>query len=618
MPTQMVWCDVPSGPVSPPPDDDEDDGIDHEPWATVPARQSRGANAAAPPPPQPSPAMGAAAGYADGRPQPSGYWSGARQSRVPPTAQARGGLLGQGSLNMANTRQAAGGVPLTRSNVGALPDTSAAGSASSGSSSETIRVSAGRFEIQRALEQLERHIPEKEMIPIHCIRMDWDVKKLGPLHVFLAAHSTYCVFVRRAKIRGQDQTIWMVQRTGSAGEAASANPGLNSDVLQALQKEVNAHTPRCSKGDNELRQFGCQTCGNLWWRRVPQRKPVARCKGCQVKYGAVPRSREWGYGKFVCGICASVWTSWDAKGNVKQFCVKCIRTGRIQRPDPDDPSGYRSAGGGSGGVVLPVAIGPVPSKETHDRIMLARRAREAGLDPVRFQSDRELQECLAEADGGGRGGKGKGGKGRFPEVSLRDYRLEEDGTITVNRQRTAGPPTFSEVHVSSGSTLASESERGGRAGGGASEGSAATAVSKITDYDTLWELAELPPQGMQTWRLMPDGTFRAQSGTTGEFFEGAGSSECDDRSSVTGSSSRGPPSSHPTSGGSTRAASSFPGSGVQAQEWETYYAAGSIAGKGSNTGPGSGKGSGKGQGFSMQSAQDGATSGGSGGHHDRS
>ncbi|XP_045156456.2 shiftless antiviral inhibitor of ribosomal frameshifting protein homolog [Mercenaria mercenaria] len=50
----------------------------------------------------------------------------------------------------------------------------------------------------------------------------------------------------------------------------------------------------------EIRQFGCKYCDNMWWRKVPTRKPVSRCIMCKRKRDAIPSDQEYGWAKFQC------------------------------------------------------------------------------------------------------------------------------------------------------------------------------------------------------------------------------------------------------------------------------------------------------------------------------
>jgi len=75
----------------------------------------------------------------------------------------------------------------------------------------------------------------------------------------------------------------------------------------------------------EVRQFGCTECScRTWWKMVPQIKPVSTCKGCGIRYDAIPPEKAHGHGIFDCP-CGHRWTNRKSKGKVKQPCRMCGR-----------------------------------------------------------------------------------------------------------------------------------------------------------------------------------------------------------------------------------------------------------------------------------------------------
>ncbi|XP_052795421.1 shiftless antiviral inhibitor of ribosomal frameshifting protein homolog [Mya arenaria] len=140
----------------------------------------------------------------------------------------------------------------------------------------------------------------------------------------------------------------IMRHTGWSAEAAVGF------VLQASQDDINSildenswqvvtrvrrntvlrDIARRNEVGAEIRQFTCQECDNMWWRKVPTRKPVARCHLCREKFDPLARNKEFGLAKFVCA-CGNAFRAFGAMdvsalghnmlGKSKCMCYSCMQ-----------------------------------------------------------------------------------------------------------------------------------------------------------------------------------------------------------------------------------------------------------------------------------------------------
>ncbi|XP_078387528.1 shiftless antiviral inhibitor of ribosomal frameshifting protein homolog isoform X2 [Cetorhinus maximus] len=94
-------------------------------------------------------------------------------------------------------------------------------------------------------------------------------------------------------------------------------------VLPLTEKNLRMFDlARHSNIPGSQRQFACPCCDRSWWRKVPERKKVSRCRLCKIKYDAVPRNQEWGLAEYNCQYCNNFFRSFGQM-ELPAPCYRC-------------------------------------------------------------------------------------------------------------------------------------------------------------------------------------------------------------------------------------------------------------------------------------------------------
>lgn len=97
----------------------------------------------------------------------------------------------------------------------------------------------------------------------------------------------------------------------------------NKALVDTLRRESEYVNAALQEGlEATIRLFACEPCDRYWWRKVPARKEVSKCRICKVKYDPVPKHEEWGLGEFAC-VCGNVFWGSGWMNHTKSPCYKC-------------------------------------------------------------------------------------------------------------------------------------------------------------------------------------------------------------------------------------------------------------------------------------------------------
>ncbi|KAK0052763.1 UPF0515 protein [Biomphalaria pfeifferi] len=147
----------------------------------------------------------------------------------------------------------------------------------------------------------------------------------------------------------QDEAVQLIAHYGeeAAIRVLQAEPGeINrilgkdaGDVLRLSLEDSERVYHLLEEGleaDSEPRQFACRDCERCWWRVVPGRKKISKCRQCHVKYEPIPKDKEWGTGEFECHNTNCLYTFRAAAimGVTECVCHHCNHTVRVKRITP--------------------------------------------------------------------------------------------------------------------------------------------------------------------------------------------------------------------------------------------------------------------------------------------
>jgi len=71
-----------------------------------------------------------------------------------------------------------------------------------------------------------------------------------------------------------------------------------------------------------VRQFSCECCKRVWWKRVRVCKQVSSCTRCKIRYDPIAADKEFGFGQFNCLNCSKTFIGYIQMGHTSP-CYGC-------------------------------------------------------------------------------------------------------------------------------------------------------------------------------------------------------------------------------------------------------------------------------------------------------